>query len=149
MKKILTILALSSMIAACGRSGNNSQSANDSTDVANSGAAAHQSEAVQETTVTNTGAERTTSGVSTPTDPGAQLIAKSDCLSCHKEHDKLVGPPYADVAKRYKAPDDIDKLAEKVIKGGAGSWGDVPMTAHPNLSLDDAKKMVAYVLSVK
>jgi len=115
MKKVFTILALSSMIAAC--SGHKGNSGNDSTENANAGAAAHQSEAAQETTVTNNGTEKTNPGTSKPSDPGAQLIAKSDCLSCHKEHDKLVGPAYAEVAKKYKSS-DIDMLAGKVIKGG-------------------------------
>jgi cytochrome c len=81
---------------------------------------------------------------------GKELIAKSDCLSCHKEKEKLVGPAYADVSKKYKATEDnINKLAEKVIKGGAGVWGQIPMTPHPNLSKEDASEMVKYVLSIK
>ncbi len=80
---------------------------------------------------------------------GKQLIAKSDCLSCHKEKEKLVGPAYADVAKKYKATDEnISKLAEKVIKGGVGVWGQIPMPPHPNLSKGDAREMVKYVLSL-
>ena len=81
---------------------------------------------------------------------GKELIAKSDCLSCHKEKDKLVGPAYAEVAKKYKATEaNIAALADKVIKGGAGVWGQIPMPPHPNLSKEDASEMIKYVLSVK
>lgn len=146
MKKLFFVLAVSSALAAC--SGNRGPSRNDSTDNANAGAAAHQSEAAQETTINNTGTEKTNPGTSKPSNPGAQLIAKSDCLGCHKEHGKLVGPAYADVAKKYSSK-DIDMLADKVIKGGSGNWGDVPMTPHPQLSVDSAKLMVKYILSVK
>ena len=147
MKKTFIILSLSALIAGCGGSKNSNMNS-DSTSATNQGAAAHQSEAVQETTVTKTGAEKT-GGVSSNA-KGAQLIAKSDCLTCHKEDTKLIGPAYADVAKKYKNDDaTVDSLANKVIKGGSGKWGDVPMTPHPQLSMDDAKEMVKYVLSLK
>lgn len=79
---------------------------------------------------------------------GAALIAKSDCISCHKDHDRLVGPAYADIAKKYSEV-DIDKLAGKVITGGAGSFGDIPMLPHPALSIEDAREIVKYILTVK
>ncbi|MEO6849901.1 MAG: c-type cytochrome, partial [Mucilaginibacter sp.] len=82
--------------------------------------------------------------------PGAQLIAKYDCLGCHKEHEKLIGPAYADVAAKYtSSPAVIDTLANKVINGGKGNWGDVPMSGHPSISMDDARSMVKYILSLK
>ncbi len=81
---------------------------------------------------------------------GKALIAKSDCLACHKLDAKLVGPAYKDVAKKYKAtPDNIKKLADKVIKGGVGVWGQIPMSPHPTLAPADAQKMVSYILSIK
>ncbi len=82
---------------------------------------------------------------------GKDLIAKSNCLTCHKVDEKLIGPAYKDVAKKYAdAPDTIvAHLASKVIAGGKGVWGDVPMLAHPELSKDDAETMVQYVLSLK
>ena len=66
-------------------------------------------------------------------------------------HHKVVGPAYDEVAKRYagKGSAEVDKLAEKVIKGGSGNWGTVPMTPHPALSADSAKEMVRYILSLK
>jgi len=83
-------------------------------------------------------------------DKGLALIAQSDCLTCHKIDEKLVGPAYKDVANKYKADSaTVKMLAEKVIHGGAGNWGQVAMTPHPNLSEGEAKKMVLYVLSLK
>ena len=87
-------------------------------------------------------------GMTAEQEKGLDLIAKSDCLGCHKVADKLVGPAYLDVAKRYAGkPGAEDSLVGKIIKGGAGNWGSVPMQGHPQLSEADAKAMVAYILS--
>ena len=82
---------------------------------------------------------------------GLELVAKSDCLTCHKVKEKVVGPAYADVAAKYAPATDevVDKLADKVIKGGAGVWGPIAMPPHAGLSKEDAKAMVKYVLEVK
>lgn len=80
---------------------------------------------------------------------GEKLIGEKDCLTCHKVDIKLVGPSYTDVSKKYPATDEnIAMLADKIIKGGTGNWGEVPMTAHPDLPLDDAKEMAKYILSI-
>ncbi len=84
------------------------------------------------------------------TSAGAKLVAGSDCLGCHKEDMKLVGPAYKDVAAKYPATDaNIAMLANRIIKGGKGHWGEIPMSAHPALSLSDAKEMTKYILSLK
>jgi cytochrome c len=82
---------------------------------------------------------------------GLELIAKSDCLTCHRPTEKLTGPSYQDVANKYasQAPGIIPKLAEKVIKGGTGVWGEVPMLPHATISQADAETMVKYVLLLK
>lgn len=81
---------------------------------------------------------------------GAALIEQKDCKTCHKVDMKLVGPAYKDVAAKYEATEaNIDTLAHKVIAGGSGHWGEVAMTPHPDLSQDDAKEMVKYILSLK
>ncbi len=81
---------------------------------------------------------------------GKGLIAKSDCLACHKIDQKLVGPAYQDVAKKYEAnAKNINYLANKIIKGGAGAWGDIPMSPHPTLPQSDAKEMAQYILSLR
>jgi cytochrome c len=78
------------------------------------------------------------------------LIAQSDCLTCHKVDEKTTGPAYRDVANKYQNNDaTVELLAKKVIAGGKGNWGEVPMTPHPNLSEADAKEMVKYVLSLR
>ena len=78
---------------------------------------------------------------------GLALIGKNDCLGCHKVSDKLVGPAYQEVAARYAGKPGIeDSLANKIIHGGTGNWGQQVMTAHPNLSHDDAVAMVKYIL---
>jgi len=82
---------------------------------------------------------------------GLELIAKSDCLTCHKVDEKLTGPAYREVANKYasQAPAIIPQLAEKIIKGGSGVWGQVPMLPHPTISQEDAEKMVKYILLLK
>lgn len=79
---------------------------------------------------------------------GKALIEASDCRTCHQDNAKVIGPSYADVAKKYKES-DVAMLAEKVIKGGKGNWGEIPMTAHPNVSQADAEAMVKYILTIK
>lgn len=81
---------------------------------------------------------------------GKALIAASDCLACHKEREKQVGPAYADVAKKYENNEkNVKMLAEKIIAGGQGNWGEIPMAPHPNVSQEDAQAMVKYILSIK
>ncbi len=81
---------------------------------------------------------------------GLDLVAKSDCFTCHKLTEKAIGPAYADIAAKYMGNQTaIDSMPGKIIKGGAGIWGTVPMTPHPALSKEDAKAMVTYVMSIK
>lgn len=81
---------------------------------------------------------------------GLALVGKSDCLTCHKIDDKLIGPSYKDIATKYAgAPNDvIAALASSIIKGGSGNWGNVPMTPHPTLSQEEAETMVRYILTL-
>jgi len=80
---------------------------------------------------------------------GKALLSKSDCLACHKLDQKLVGPAYLDVAKKYPATEaSVTLLCNKVLNGGAGVWGEVAMAPHPALPAADAKKMVQYILSL-
>jgi len=82
--------------------------------------------------------------------PGEKLINKSDCLGCHNKTNKIIGPAYVDVAKKYPATEkNINYLADKIIKGGTGVWGTMPMTAHATLKKEDAKLMAKYILSLK
>jgi cytochrome c len=80
---------------------------------------------------------------------GETLIKASDCKTCHHITNKLMGPAHTDVAKKYDfTKDNVKLLADKIIKGGAGVWGEVPMTAHPDITQGDAEKMARYVLSL-
>lgn len=83
-------------------------------------------------------------------DNAINLIATSDCLTCHKVDEKVTGPSYKEVSQKYESTDaNIDMLAHKVIKGGSGVWGQAMMTPHDTLSLDHAKTMVKYILALK
>ena len=84
------------------------------------------------------------------TSDGEKLIAKSDCVGCHKLDKKLIGPSYLDIAKKYAFNEkNINYLSGKIIKGGAGVWGTIPMAAHASLKKNDAKSMATYILSLK
>lgn len=81
---------------------------------------------------------------------GEKLIAKSDCVGCHKLDKKLIGPSYLDIAKKYASNEkNVNYLSGKIIKGGAGVWGTIPMAAHASLKKNDAKSMAIYILSLK
>ena len=81
---------------------------------------------------------------------GEVLIGYSDCYICHKKDQRSVGPGFTDIAKRYPANKVyIEMLAQKVIIGGKGNWGSAVMDPHPKLSVEDAKLMVTYILSLK
>jgi len=81
---------------------------------------------------------------------GMALAKSKNCLACHSVDKKLVGPAYKDVAAKYAGQADVEaKLIEKVMKGGKGTWGPVPMPANPQVNADEAKQLVEWVLSLK
>ena len=82
---------------------------------------------------------------------GLELITRSDCFTCHKLTEASVGPSYAAVAAKYKTIDEanMDSMVTQINKGGKGRWGNVPMTAHPAISKEDAQSMVHYIMSIK
>lgn len=103
-------------------------------------------------TETETTATTTESGAPSAAEisKGENLISKSDCIGCHNKDQKLVGPAYVDVAAKYALNDEnVDHLVDKIIKGGQGVWGEIPMAPHASLSKDDATTMVKYILSLK
>ncbi|MFX0555407.1 ThuA domain-containing protein [Maribacter sp. CXY002] len=80
---------------------------------------------------------------------GKSLMDASDCMACHKRQEKSIGPSYIDVAMKYK--DDasaVEYLSKKIISGGSGIWGDVPMAAHPQLSAEEAADISKFILSL-
>ncbi|MBD8050876.1 c-type cytochrome [Limnohabitans radicicola] len=80
-----------------------------------------------------------------------EALAKAkNCMACHAVANKVVGPAYKDVAAKYKGDKAaVDKLATKIIKGGSGVWGAIPMPANPQVNEAEAKKLAAWVLSAK
>lgn len=133
MRKFVLLLAITGVIAACGGS---------------------ESKGKSETPATGAAASTAPAANDLSSNPdytkGLELIGKSDCLTCHKVKDKLIGPAYQDVANKYESNDEnIKLLAGKIIQGGKGVWGEVPMTPHPQVSEEDAKQMVKYVLLLK
>ncbi|MEJ7685223.1 MAG: c-type cytochrome [Segetibacter sp.] len=135
MKKLFIILSFSGfgLLVSCGGGGNEKNTETEARkDEANQ-------EAKEEDPADNPDYEK-----------GLALIGKNDCLTCHKVNEASTGPAYQAVAAKYpNNPAVIDSLSNKVIKGGAGNWGVVPMTPHPNLSKEDAVAMVKYVLALK
>jgi cytochrome c len=107
---------------------------------------------VSENSSTETEASELPTVNKTVTDPAAEgqsLIEGSDCLGCHKVDEKMIGPSYKEVAAKYdNTPENVEKLADQIIKGSSGVWGDVPMPAH-GFSKENAKYMATYILSLK
>ncbi|GAA4162318.1 hypothetical protein GCM10022217_29530 [Chryseobacterium ginsenosidimutans] len=102
----------------------------------------------------NTPIDATSSETTTISEPaknnlsGDQIIETLDCSGCHSANEKMTGPSYQEIADKY-SDKDIELLASKIIEGGSGVWGSVPMSAHPQVSKEDAKKMVEYILTLK
>ena len=129
MRKIFFILAsVTTILIACSDSGNSSETKKDTT------------------------ANTSSSGATDNSTPhkGLALVAKSGCFTCHKVAERSTGPSYQEVAARY--PNNqavVDSLSKKILHGGAGNWGTIPMTANAHVSEPDAKTMVEYILSLK
>jgi cytochrome c len=127
-KTILLLVVYSGLILAC-NSGSTSETKTDTTATAPAAAAADSK--------------------------GLELIGASDCTTCHRLHKEsagvAIGPSYSEVAGKYAPAADttIDRLVHKIIAGGSGVWGTVPMTPHPALQPTDVKEMVVYILSLK
>ncbi len=80
---------------------------------------------------------------------GEALVKSNDCKTCHHSVNKIIGPAHTDVAKKYDFTEaNVKMLADKIINGGVGAWGDAPMNAHPDVTPADAEKMARYVLSL-
>ena len=81
---------------------------------------------------------------------GGHLIASNDCLTCHKVDEQSVGPSYKAIAAKYELNQgNIENLANKIIKGGKGLWGDAEITPHLNLPYPQANEMARYILSLR
>jgi cytochrome c len=88
--------------------------------------------------------------VAAPAMADEALAKANNCLACHAVDKKVVGPAYKDVAKKYNNDaSKADMLAQKILKGGSGVWGAIPMPANTKVSEADAKKLATWVLSLK
>jgi cytochrome c len=130
MKKSLIILSCALLAVACGNSGESKTAGNKDSSAASS-----------QPTVAN--------------QKGLELIGSSDCTTCHRLDQAspgvATGPSYSEVAKKYAPAADstVNRLVQKIMKGGSGVWGQIPMTPHPALAEADVKEMVTYILSLK
>ena len=103
----------------------------------------------------DTTSSSTPATVSPASEKGLELIGSSDCTTCHRLQKEStgasIGPAYSDVAAKYAPAADstVDRLVQKIIKGGSGVWGAIPMTPHPALAPADVKVIVEYILSLK
>lgn len=80
----------------------------------------------------------------------ADLAKAKNCMACHAVGNKVVGPSFKDVAAKYAGQKDAeDKLTQKVLKGGSGAWGAVPMPANAQVSEAEARALVKWTLSLK
>lgn len=97
------------------------------------------------------GSQAGASGQSAAPNPDAmQLAKKNNCYACHSIDKKVVGPSFRDVAAKYRGDAGAEaKLAEKIAKGGSGSWGVMPMPPFPLISEEDRKTLARYALALK
>ncbi|HEY4288787.1 MAG TPA: c-type cytochrome [Puia sp.] len=134
-KKLVVVLSSAIFMAACGNSGESKPAETKDTTAAATPAAAAPSTAAS--------------------DKGLELIGASDCTTCHRLNKEssgaAIGPAYSEVAAKYAPAADttIDRLVKKVISGGSGVWGTIPMTPHPALKAEDVKTMVTYIMTLK
>ncbi|MFM7567512.1 MAG: c-type cytochrome [Betaproteobacteria bacterium] len=86
----------------------------------------------------------------TPALASMDLAKAKNCTACHAVDKKLVGPAYKDVAAKYASDKEaVAKLSVKIIKGGVGNWGQIPMPANPQISQADAETLAKWILTAK
>lgn len=128
MKTILSIFAIVLILTACGSKKTETEKEDFGTPDESSSAATSGGDAIAQ---------------------GEALVKASDCKTCHLKDTKLVGPSHMEVAQKYDFTEaNVKLLATKIINGGQGVWGQIPMTAHVGISQTDAEKMARYVLSL-
>ncbi|HEX9509861.1 MAG TPA: c-type cytochrome [Puia sp.] len=133
-KKLAVILSCTILAAACGNSGETKSA---------------------ETKDTASAAPAASAATSSANEKGLELIGASDCTTCHRLQKDAsgasIGPAYSEVAAKYSPAADttVDRLVKKIIAGGSGVWGTVPMTPHPSVPEADVRTMVKYILSLK
>jgi len=139
MKKLLLLIALFGFFAyamtSCGSKQENAES--------------NDEEAYGEYETADQGGEQEQASVEEMIKQGQALADASDCKTCHHATNKIIGPAHTEVAKKYDFTQaNVTYLAGKIINGGSGVWGEIPMTPHVDMSQADAEKMAIYVLSL-
>jgi cytochrome c len=88
--------------------------------------------------------------VSNTASANADLAKAKNCIACHAAANKVVGPSYKDIAAKYAGQAEAEnKLVQKVMKGGSGVWGPVPMPANGQVSEAEARALVKWILTQK
>jgi cytochrome c len=153
MKTIVLVLSVCFLFAACG--GNNSEydkyydSNKEAVEGETDDGPVSQTKVGDNAGISDMVSDSTVNLQGETLEQGKNMIAMLDCLSCHKEDEKLVGPSYREVAKKYAFNEkNISYLSTKIIEGGSGVWGQVPMTPHPDVSREKARQMASYILSL-
>ena len=86
--------------------------------------------------------------VCSPAFASPELARSKNCVACHHLERKMIGPAYKEIAERYAKDETVrGTLSEKVIKGGAGNWGQTPMPPQSNVSPGEAETLVKWILS--
>lgn len=86
-----------------------------------------------------------------PVSASPELAQQKTCMACHAQDRKIVGPSYKEVAAKYAGQKDaaVAMIAEKIMKGGVGVWGPVPMPANPKVSPTEARQLAVWILGAK
>lgn len=80
----------------------------------------------------------------------SMLARQKNCFSCHSVNNRVVGPAYKDIAKKYADDSSApDRLVQHVLHGSTGAWGVIPMPANTQVTPDQAKQLVAWILQLK
>lgn len=79
----------------------------------------------------------------------AELAKSLRCYSCHDINEPLIGPPYKAIAARHAANKDVmvEVLAHKIVQGGGGTWGVVPMVPNEHVSAEQARVLARWILA--
>jgi cytochrome c len=151
MKKVFLALAIATACYSCGGGATEDKQPVSNND-ANTNSQIGGDTSKGATATTTPAADSSATAAVTPAagKDGKALIEASDCRTCHQDKVKVIGPAYTDVAMKYPATEANEQLlASKILAGGTGVWGQLPMVAHPNISKEDAVAMVKYILSMK
>jgi cytochrome c len=83
-------------------------------------------------------------------DDASALVIEKRCNACHEMNAASLGPPWQAITARHAARKDVmrDVLATRIVHGGGGNWGNVPMVPNQRVSLGEAQRMAAWILSL-